>query len=409
VRWIAWALGLAACTIALAVVFGLWILQPWADVRPMRTWGFTFETAHLDGDERSEWLAENFRNWDRDIPFSRLQAAARPHVFPRATRAIDVEYEVNGVSRPLAAYFERARVQGLLALHGGEVVFEQYRGKTTVDSRFHLWSASKSFTGTIIGMALHEGAIESLDDPIEKYAKQFEGTAYGQATIRHVMMMSSGVDFFHGKGFPNRDVMYVETFRFQNDLDDFAAKLGRRVPSGTDFNYLATDTHVLSAVLRGAYQRRYVDIVQEKLWDELGIAGDAIWSQHVPGPAGVSFGHCCLATRLIDFAHLGQLYLQDGVWEGRQLVPDGWVQTAGSPGAPFQEPTEHSSGYAMQFWVPRGHDGDFFAAGAFGQYLWIDTRRDVVIAQFASQAPGEGDEDERDAAFRSLATAIAGR
>jgi hypothetical protein len=373
----------------------------------MQTWTEVMRNQVL-GDGSREGLAEIFRNWDQGPPFSVLTAASAPYEFPRAIEALDVHYELDGKSHPLSEYLDRARVQGILALHRGNVVFERYLGQTTAESRYHLWSASKSFTGTIIGMALQEGTIDSLDDPVEKYAPQFEGTAYGEASIRHVMMMSSGVDFFHFKGFPERNWMYLRVFRLQEDLDAFAAEFGHRVPAGTDFNYLATDTHVLSAVLRGAYGKPYHEIVQEKLWDGLGIGGDALWSQNVPGPEGVAFGHCCLAARLLDFAHLGEFYLRGGVWGGHRLVPEGWVEMVGAPNAPFQEPTDDSSGYGMQFWLPQGYEGEFYGAGAFGQYLWIDTRREVVVAQFAAQLPGDVGDRERNAALRAIVTAISG-
>ena len=385
--------------------FILWILQPSSDHRPMRT-HVRATLIRILGSEDREPLAEIFRNWHEGPPFGVLREAPTAHEFHRSLRPLDIRYELDGESHPLSEYLERASVQGILALHGGEVVFEEYHGGTTSESRYHLWSASKSFTGTLIGMALHEGIIESLDDPVAKYASQFAGTAYGEASIRHVMMMSSGVDFFHFQGFPERNWMYLRIFRLQHDLDDFSAELGRRVPAGSDFNYLATDTHVLSAVLRHAYGRPFLAIVQEKIWNELGMGGDALWSQNVPGPEGVSFGHCCLAARLIDFALLGEFHLRDGVWRGRRLVPEGWVAMVGAPNAAFQEPSDASSGYGMQFWVPQGYDGEFYAAGAFGQYLWVDTQRDVVVAQFSAQFPGEIEDRERHAAFRAIVSAV---
>ncbi|MCS5638666.1 MAG: beta-lactamase family protein [Myxococcota bacterium] len=404
-KWIRRLLAVLFVAAALVAALVVWIAEPWSEYRPMQTWTEATRNQVLADDGR-EGLAEIFRNWDQGPPSSVLTAASAPYEFPRAIEALDVRYELDGKSHPLSEYLDRARVQGILALHRGNVVFERYLGQTTAESRYHLWSASKSFTGTIIGMALEEGTIESLDDPVEKYAPQFERTAYGEASIRHVMMMSSGVDFFHFKGFPERNWMYLRVFRLQEDLDAFAAELGRRVPAGTDFNYLATDTHVLSAVLRGAYGKPYHEIVQEKLWDALGIGGDALWSQNVPGPEGVAFGHCCLAARLLDFAHLGEFHLRGGVWGGRRLVPEGWVEMVGAPNAAFQEPSDDSSGYGMQFWVPLGYEGEFYGAGAFGQYLWIDTRREVVVAQFAAQMPGDISDRERNAALRAIVAAI---
>ena len=404
-KWIGRVLAAFLLVVLGVAAFATWVFEPWAERRPMRTWAETLKVAAL-GESDREGLADAFRNWDRDFPVGVLNAAPRPHGFERALAELDVQYGFEGESRSLSAYLERAKVEGLLVLHGGRIVFEEYPRRTTPESRYHLWSASKSFTGTLVGMALHEGVIESLDDPVEKYAAQYAGTAYGETAIRHVMMMSSGVDFFHFKGFPDRNWMYLRIFRRGQNLDDFAAELGRRVPGGTDFNYLATDTHVLSGVLGAAYGQPYLEIVQEKLWDRLGIGGEAIWARHADGAEGVPFGHCCLATRLIDFAHLGEFYLRDGVWNGMRLVPQGWTQTAGVPSAPFQEPTDERSGYAMQFWVPPAYDGEFYGAGAFGQYVWVDTRRGVVIAQFAAQAPGDIDERERDAAFRAVAASV---
>jgi hypothetical protein len=404
-KWIQWTLGVLLAAI---LVFGslvVWVAQPWSEQRLMRTWVEALLLQSQRGEDR-EPLADAFRNWDRDLPFSALTAAGRPHSFPRAIRPLDVEYLFGGDGRSLSDYMDRAKVEGLLVLHEGQVVLEEYPRNTTSESRYHLWSASKSYTGTLIGMALYDGTIESLDDPVEKYAPQFAGTAYGEASIRHVMMMSSGVDFFHFKGFPDRNWMYLRIFRMQQSLDVFAAELGRRVPGGSDFNYLATDTHVLSRVLGGAYGKPFVEIVQEKLWDRLGFGGDAIWSQNLPGPDGVPYGHCCLATRLLDFAHLGEFYLQDGIWNGQRLVPEGWTEQAGAPNAPFQEPTPDQSGYAMQFWVPPGYEGEFYGAGAFGQYVWIDTQREVVVAQFAAQMPGDAEGAERDAAFRAIVAAV---
>jgi len=408
VRYFMVAIGLAlALGLAMPVALAVWVSEPWSDQRPMKTWPEAVRVQFF-GEESREGLAEIFRNWGQGPPFAELTAAPQPYTFPRRIEPLDVHYELDGKSHPLSEYLDRARVQGILALHGGEVVFEEYLGETGAESRYHLRSASKSFTGTIIGMALYEGAIESLDDRVEKYAPQFAGTAYGESSIRHVMMMSSGVDFFHFKGFPERNWMYLRVFRLRENLDEFAAELGRRVPGGTDFNYLAPDTHVLSAVLRGAYGKSYPEIVQEKLWDGLGIGGDALWSQNAPGPEGVSFGHCCLAARLLDFAHLGEFHLRDGVWQGRRLVPEGWVELVGAPNADFQEPSDDSSGYGMQFWVPHGYDGEFYGAGAFGQYLWIDTRKRVVIAQFAAQLPEDIEDRERNAALRALASAVSG-
>jgi CubicO group peptidase (beta-lactamase class C family) len=175
-------------------------------------------------------------------------------------------------------------------------------------------------------------------------------------------------------------------------ISEWAKELGRRVPQGTDFNYLATDTHVLSTALKGVYGKPVADVLSEKLWELGGFTADATWSQDAKGEEGVALGHCCLSVTLTDFAHLGQLYLEDLVFDGKQTVPDDWFDLVANPHASFQEPhaeagrDDVSFGYSYQFWLPPGYDNEFVARGALGQYLWIDRKRGFVVAQFATAA-----------------------
>ena len=164
------------------------------------------------------------------------------------------------------------------------MVHETYRLGIDSESRFHLWSAAKSFTSTVLGRALHEGVIDSLDRPVDHFVK-VSGTGYGGATLRHVLRMSSGVNFFHFKGSPDRMEMYRQIWGGDRDLDDFAGELDGRVPPGTDFNYLATDTHILSRGLRAVYDQPFQQIVQQypafchvlRTWHPLRVTGLSSW------------------------------------------------------------------------------------------------------------------------------------
>lgn len=352
---------------------------------------------------------EIFTHYDRIFPVDRLAPSPNPRAYPRDVRPLEpVAYAFEGRQTTVGDYMKRANVNGIMVLKDGAVVFESYRNGVGPQSQHSLWSASKSYTVTILGIALKEGVIKSLDDPVEAYAPQFKGTAYGPVSLRHVAMMSSGVQFFHDKGTPNRSDMYIALLGGRN-LDDFAASLAPRVKPGSDFNYLATDTHVLSAALRGAYGKRYVDIVQDKLWTPAGFSGAASWSKHARGDAGVSFGHCCLQATLQDFAHLGQLYLDDLKVGGEPLTPAGWADLVTHPSAPFQEPGDKPRGYAMQFWVPAGYQDEAMALGAFGQILWVDRRRGIVVAQIAANDDAPPSEAEENAVFRAIADAATAR
>ena len=173
----------------------------------------------------------------------------------------------------------------------------------------------------------------------------------------------------------------------KKNFDQWIAELSRRTASGTDFNYIATDTHVLSRVVEGAYNKPYIDVVQEKLWSPGGFSSDAQWGID---SAGNPMGHCCLSVTLQDFAHLGQLYLEDLVFEGKTVVNDDWLDMVQHAQGSFQEPWiaqngQYIDGYSLQWWLPVDYDQEFIARGASGQYLYVNKKHNYVVAQFSSR------------------------
>jgi CubicO group peptidase (beta-lactamase class C family) len=372
-KWIKRSLQVLAILLITVVI---WFTKPWDDLQSWRWYTLFME----------EPRAELFTHWEVIQHQSLLPASSLARNYKRnAVDPAQVFYKFEGRTYPLTHYLEKANISGFMVLSNAQVRLEYYGKGFNAESRNHIWSATKSFTSTMVGMALHDGTIASLDDSVEKYAPQFKGKEYGSTSIRHVMMMSSGINFFHFKGTPDRNNMYWDIIQSGKDFDTWAGALGRRVPPGTDFNYIATDTHVLSAVLRGAYGKPYVDIVQEKLWEPGGF-GAAQWGLDSSGHA---MGHCCLSLRLQDFANLGQLYLEDIVLNGEPRVGDDWIGMVEKAQAPFQEPSineqgEAQNGYSFQFWLPPDYDQEFIAAGAFGQYIWTDRKHKFVVAQFST-------------------------
>jgi hypothetical protein len=215
--------------LALLIVAGsLWFFHPWSEHQSWRWY-----TLAMEGPR-----AELFTHWEVIQPHGQLLASSAPVEFERELTSVDkTTYEFEGQTHPLSHYLQKANITGFIVLAADKVRLEYYARGLTAQSRNHIWSATKSFTATLVGMALYEGKIASLDDPIKKYAPQFEGTAYGDASIRHVMMMSSGIDYFHFKGSPDRNDMYAAIMQNGEDFDVWAGALGRRVPAGTDFNY----------------------------------------------------------------------------------------------------------------------------------------------------------------------------
>ena len=374
---------LIAALIVLLLLFVAWAFPPWEDSQRGR-----FYLSYL-----APMRAGQFSHWEEVLPYRSIPQSTAPRSYPKyPVDLTGVSYEHNGVTVSLDEYLEKQDIAGLMVLQDGKIRYEFYSEDINADSTFHIWSASKSYTATLIGMALYEGKIESLDDPISKYAPQFEGSAYGETTLHHLLMMSSGVDFKHFDYSPNRLELYFDVVMKRESISEWSKQLGRRVRQGTDFNYLATDTHVLSTALKGVYGKPLFEVVSEKLWEPGGFTADATWSQDAEGDEGVALGHCCLSVTLTDFAHLGQLYLEDLVLEGQQTVPDDWFDWVANPHAGFQEPRveegadDVAMGYSYQFWLPPEYDNEFVARGALGQYLWIDRKREFVVAQFSTAA-----------------------
>jgi len=370
---------LSYTTLIFIIGVSLFIFRPWSDAQ-----GWRFFTGLNPFVTRSD----AFRNWQTVSEYVHLKASTTPREYERDLIDLnDITYEYEGETYTAKDYFTKANLSGLMVLSDNKVVVENYSQGINEETTWHLWSASKSFTSTVVGIAVKEGKIESLDDRVDKYAPQFKGTAYGETPIKHVVMMSSGIDFFHNKGKPNRTNMYVDTFIFRQNFDEWAAALPRRVDSGTDFNYIATDTHVLSRVVEGAYNKPYIDVVQEKLWSPGGFSSDAQWSID---SAGNPMGHCCLSLTLQDFAHLGQIHLEDLVFDGRKVVNDDWLDMVQNSQGPFQEPQvtkdgRFKDGYSMQWWLPVDYDQEFIARGASGQYLYVNKKENYVVAQFSAR------------------------
>jgi len=255
--------------------------------------------------------------------------------------------------------------------------------------------------------------IESLDDPASKYAPQYVGSDYGDTSLWHLLMMSAGMDFneeYRADAPSDVRPLFFNAFIMRRNPDEMIARIARNRAPGEDNHYTSPNSHVLSAVVRGVYEGRLAEIVERELWTPLGMTSDASWLQHKPGPEGVAIGYCCLQATSRDYARFGQFYLQDGVWDGAQLLPEGWVDQAGTPTEPFMEPgaTPYPHrGYGLHFWIPEDYDEEFYAAGVFGQYIWIDRKRGVVIAQNAGDATWGARSQEAAAVFRAIAAHVA--
>lgn len=268
-------------------------------------------------------------------------------------------------------------VTALVVLKDGQIRHQSYHMGTTAQDRRISWSMAKSFLSALFGIVLHEGAISSMDDPVTKYAPQLIGSAYDGARIIDVLHMASGVkfneDYLDFKSDINR---MGRVLALGGAMDAFAAGLtDREATPGQTWHYVSIDTHVIGMVIRGATGRSIPDLMDEKLIRPLGLEQTPLMITDGHG-VGFVLGGLNMQTR--DYARFGQMVAQDGLWQGQRLLPEGWVDqstAASAPTAPDQEK------YGLQWWAPKdAQDGEFYAIGVYGQYIYIDRPRGVVIA-----------------------------
>ncbi|MCR9125680.1 MAG: beta-lactamase family protein [Rhodobacteraceae bacterium] len=267
-------------------------------------------------------------------------------------------------------------VTSLVVVHRGEIVHESYLRGTKADDRRILWSISKSYLSALVGILIDEGQIESIDIPVTRHAPSLIGTAYDGATLRDVLQMSSGVVFDEDYLDYNSDInRMARVVALGGLLDDFTTGLNDtfRAP-GTAWQYVSIDTHVIGMVVRGATGRDVPGLLSEKVIAPLGQEDDGFY---LTDGAGVAFVLGGLNLRSRDLARFGVMIEQDGLYQGRRVVPAAWIAEATAASAATRP---DQLGYGFQWWIPRdATQGEFMGRGIYGQYLYIDQERDTVI------------------------------
>jgi CubicO group peptidase (beta-lactamase class C family) len=337
--------------------------------------------------------AATFRNQDQVWPVRVIRRGET--VRPLPPHAISLEgltYDAgDGCHVSVSDFMARRRTAGLLILKGGEIALERYAMGNGPRSLWTSFSTAKSMTATLVGAALHDGAIASLDDPCELYLPRLRGCAYEGVTIRNVLRMCSGVawredDDADGRSEVHRLGRAMVSGR-PGAVLELMTKLPRAHPQGAVFNYSTGESCVLGAVVVAATGRPMAEYFAEKVWGPAGMEADGHWQ--LESEDGLELGGLGVSPRLRDAGRFGQLILEDGrAFNGRQVLPPGWRDLAGRPDSAATafgrlRPGD-PGGYGYHWWVtppaPGVHSGVFAALGAYGQLIYINPGEQVVIA-----------------------------
>ena len=349
-----------------------------------------------DGALPFELRVNTFRNVDRLFPSRRIEASREPRPLPRDTTPVsvrDVRFTYEGATYELENYLDSNRVAAILVLKDGRVELEQYRYGNTERTRWMSMSVAKSITSTLVGAALKQGHIASLDDPVTRYVPALAGSAYDGVSLRDVLMMSSGVrwnETYTDTASERRRLLEAQIAGRSGGALDVMRALPRAAPPGTVNNYNTGETQIVAEVLRGATGLPLADYLSDQLWKPAGMEADAYWWLDSPG--GVEIGGSGVAATLRDYARFGQLILDEGVVGSDTILPAGWVREATRPQT-LREGSVIDYGYL--WWpgtTPAGRrDRAFSAEGIFGQFIYVNPAASVVIVVWSAwPKPTEG-------------------
>lgn len=311
-----------------------------------------------------------------------------PRGAPMAIPAIDFGGETRGYDR----FAEDTFTNALLVIRDGNIVLEDYRNKSSAQTHFISFSMAKTITAMLVGIALEEGRIGSIDDRADKYVPELKGTGYDGVTIRQIMQMRSGVDYQERYDFgdhPSFAGRLHEQAIVLNKMRFAAGALETRRANtpGSTFNYSTLDTMVIGWVLENATGEKLEDFTRRTLWGPLGAESDAFWLADGPPGNGRALNGMGYNAVLRDFGRLGQLMLDDGKRGGKQVLPAGWVKqmtTMLPTGGPMP-------GYGLFTWQIDAEPGAFSAVGLAGQFIYVSPGTRTVIVKLSYYPPAEPD------------------
>jgi CubicO group peptidase (beta-lactamase class C family) len=367
-------------TVALCCATGVRAQQT-TDVRQM-----------YDGTMRPSVEVETLEHSDLLFPVRVIKHGSDVHPLPVGKESLaNVRFEANGKTYDLFDYLALNRVAGLLILKNGAVVGEDYELGTGPNTHWPSFSMAKSVTSTLIGAALLDGKIASLDDPVTKYVKSLKGGAYEGVTVRNVLQMASGVKWDEAYTDPNSDrrkLLEVQLKQEPGAVLKFMSALSKAGAPGTIWNYNTGETFVVGAVVESATGKPLASYLSEKIWVPWGMEEDASW--WLESQNGMGFGGGGLSATLRDFGRFGLFVMNDGVIAGKGVVPKGWFDGAGSAKEIGGKLVE----YGYLWWPLPGvdpiHEGAFEARGIFGQLMYINCREHLVVVVLSARPKPTG-------------------
>lgn len=342
-----------------------------------------------------------FRALDR-IPFiakSRIIPAGK-NIYPLPNGApLDVDIDID-------AYMKGQRTAGLVVIQNGKIRLEKYGLDFSDEGRWTSFSVAKSITSTLVGAAIKDGYIKSINDKVSDYIPDLKGSVYDNVTIRHLLTMTSGVKWNEDYADPKSDVALFDAHKADPGVDatvSYMRKLKREAPPGAAWVYKTGETNLVGVLVSSATKKNLSDYLSEKIWRPFGMEQDASW---LLGSTGHEISGCCIQASTRDFGRFGVFMLGGGIANGKPVLPESWLAAATTKQVDTAPP---GYGYGYQWWTM--DDGTYTAKGIFGQGIFVDPKRNLVIASNsnwpqATDRQGGNREEKRLMFYRQVQLAI---
>lgn len=370
-----------------------------------------YRIMHLYDEDK---IASNFINMNKLFTTSEpIKASSKAKSIPRS----DKDYQL-----PESFYFEEEdqnleealkhfKTDGIIVIKNGEIVLEKYFNGNTQTSKHISWSVAKSFLSSLVGIAVNDGLIKDINEPITNYLPDFIGTGYDGVTIKNILQMSSGVLFNEDYADPNSDInKFGRAMATGTSFRDFAKTLIKDKEQGTYNHYVSIDSQMLGLLLNEVTGMPLREYLYMQIWDKIGMEDGAYY---LSDNEDVDMALGGLNATLRDYAKFGVLYLNKGRWGSEQVVPEAWVEASYTMDLPHLQPKAGENlsssdwGYGYQWWVPGFPNTDFTASGVYNQYIYVDPVTETVIAKTSSNHRFTAEKEYSKAAHVAIFRAIA--
>jgi CubicO group peptidase (beta-lactamase class C family) len=356
---------------------------------------------------KDENLAHTFQRTPEIQPTEKISHGAANFQFLKEDNLTLVDgFRFKDGYYPVEKFIEDTKTSALLVIKDDVIKYEKYYLGGDENTLFSSNSMGKSFVSALMGIAVSEGYVESIDDPIGKYIPEFKGTEMENIPIKACLQMASGIRFDEDadmSGFSMKTLIGIPAMKV-------ISKYGMQEDPYTYRRYLSINTEILGQVIKNATGRGLAEYMEEKLWSKLGADHDAYWT--LSNDTELAMGG--LSVSLRDYARFARLYLNDGNWEGEQILTEKWVKDSLDVSAEYSRPGANNDpyneiGYGYQWWVPEGAQNEFMAIGVYGQWIYVNPSKQVIIVKTSADPnfTSKNYEPKHVEFFRAIADGIA--